>query len=418
MKEYLDKGKCAAPRWLVYPELSSGTIGWRMGYGEQYRLNEPPLAREFRGMFPQPTNWLFNPRKCKFDRLPFLAIPWNNTEIPKYSEITDDIIVVNDFITMDQEGEFRFNAFHFISVEHALMFSKFVTYHKCDPYKITFGDLKKGFDITDEQLEEWETFKYSICLNACYYKIMQDEKLKKWLLSTGDKCLVYISDDEWGAEENLFGFSLMEMRDELHRLYEHEDLIDWEYTRYLQQKNPYENPQPRNPNDRQSPEYKVVETVLTNSSRYVRDVNLKPELAEKYEPGQIITEKGFVDASDRIGGMVTTHRYMILSGYMADFSRFEEKTNWGLHVAKNNSRFKVLDVYTIGDKTQILLLQLPDGFDGAFDNRTDIEEEFIEMERENFKKELQLDVISDLADEIWLERCSFPLGMSDEGEFY
>ena len=33
-KEYLDEGKYAAPRWLVYPELDAYTMGWKMGYGE------------------------------------------------------------------------------------------------------------------------------------------------------------------------------------------------------------------------------------------------------------------------------------------------------------------------------------------------------------------------------------------------
>jgi hypothetical protein len=45
LKKYADEGKYAAPRWLVYPELSAWTIGWRMGYGEEYdrqRLRDDP----------------------------------------------------------------------------------------------------------------------------------------------------------------------------------------------------------------------------------------------------------------------------------------------------------------------------------------------------------------------------------------
>ena len=65
------------------------------------------------------------------------------------------------------------------------------------------------------------------------YKFMQDEHLKQGLLDTGDKSLVYITDDEWGGDENLFGFALMELRDEIRRLYKNEDKIDWEYTEYV-----------------------------------------------------------------------------------------------------------------------------------------------------------------------------------------
>ena len=53
-----------------------------------------------------------------------------------------------------------------------------------------------------------------------------------------------------------------------------------------------------------------------------------------------------------------------------------------------------------------------------FENRTDVEEEFIEMERENFENDLKKEVIGDLTSDVWLERCEFPLGMSDEGEFF
>ena len=48
MKSYFDGGKFAAPRWLMYPELSATTIGWRMGYGESYWMSIPFETDEFR----------------------------------------------------------------------------------------------------------------------------------------------------------------------------------------------------------------------------------------------------------------------------------------------------------------------------------------------------------------------------------
>ena len=419
MKDYCDEGKYAAPRWLAFPGFSAWTIGWRMGAGEDYCMNEPPRGREFGKLFPKPKNWLFNPRNPKFEklgRIPYIGMIWDEDLNPKYSEISDDAVEVNDFITISQKGEFRMDALHFNSIEHAITYSRIASYKRLDPYNTTFKELKNDYSIADEELAHWEQFKYTVCLNVTYYLFMQDEELKRWLLSTGDKPLVYISDDEWGGDDNLFGFALMQVRDEINRLCKHEDLIDWRYTEYLKNAYPYLSHK-RDVNDQQSAEYMVVQSTLVGSSRYVRDIDLSDELAGKYEPGQILTEKAFVDASSRIGGMATSHRYLILSQFMADFSRFEEETNWGLHVANRGSRFKVLDVYTVADKTQILLLQLPDGFEGVFENRTDVEEEFIERERENFKNDLEKDVIDDLTG-VWLERCSFPIGMSDEGEFY
>ena len=408
-KPFADEGKYAAPRWLVYPELDAYTMGWRMGYGEDYAMNEPPRPREFHELFPRPLNWIFDTFNAPYKPVVLMGYMWSDNGKPKYSKITDDAVEVSDFITIKQRDmDFQYNAEMFKSIKQAVSYAK----------AFSISRLKRDRNFKGDVYEHWERYKYSVLLNACYYKFMNDEILKEKLLATGDRTLVYSSDDEWGGEDNLFGFALMELRDEIRRLYENEDKIDWEYTEYLKNLNPYDNPKPRNPNDEQSPEYMVVRSTLMGSSRYVRDVNLDENLAEKYEPGQIITERGFVDASNRIGGMATSHRYLILSQYMADLSKFEDKTNWGLHTANMNSRFKVLDVFTFEDKTQILLLQLPDGFEGAFENTTNFEKQFVESEREKFKKELKMDVVAELAGDEWLERCSFPLGMNEEGEFF
>ena len=420
MKPYCDEAKHAAPRWLAFPGYTPNTIGWRMGAGEDYCMNEPPRGREFYKLFPEPKNWMFNPRNPKFEslgKMPFLTAIWDDDPNPKYSEISADAIRANDFITMDEEGEFRIDAHHFKSIDHAILFSKIASYNRLDPYKVTFDELKDDFTISDDDLRVWNRFKYMVCLNATYYRFMQDEELKRKLLATGDKPLVYISDDEWGGDENLFGFALMQVRDEINRLCEHEDLIDWRYTEYLKNAYPYLSHE-RDANDRQSAEYRVVESTLSCSSRYVRDVNLAENLASKYEPGQILTEKAFVDASSRIGGMVTSHRYLILSQFMLDLSQFEDGTSWGINVANSGSRFKVLDIFTVDGKTQILLLHLPNGFDGVFEDKRDVEDEFIQRERENFKEDVKKDPIEDLTDDVWIGRCGFPIGMSDEGEFF
>ena len=416
-KPYCDEGKVAAPRWLVYPNLDPYTIGWRMGYGEDYAMNEPPRDREFFKLFPKPRNWLFSPRKSSFKRFPLLGYLWREDGKPEYSEITDDCIKVNDFITPESDGKFGYNSFHFSSIEHGFLAAKYSLFGKCDPRETELEELRKGFDLTSDELEYWDNFRHSVCLNAAYYKFMQDEELKRWLLSTGDACLVYESDDEWGGDENLFGFALMELRDEIRRLYKNEALIDWEYTEYLKHQYPYVNHR-RDVNDEQSPEYRVMSSVLENSSMYVRDVNLKESLAAKYEPGQVIMERGFVDATDKIGAMTTTHRYAILSYQMADFSQFEKDTDWGIHVAKPKSTFKVLDIYEHEGKTQILLVHAPDGFESVFNLEADLIKKTVCDARESFRKALSGDVIEEVNTPEWLERLEFPLGMDDEGNFF
>ena len=416
MKKYADKGKCAAPRWLVYPELTAWTIGWRMGYGEDYVMNEPPRDEEFFKLFPRPRNWLFDPRECRVKPIPLLGFLWDDEGKPKYGKTGDENVAVNDFITLKDEHDFRCDHYSFTSIEHAMLFAKFFSYNR---YGHDAGlDELEGLSLNPEEEENWRFFKYTICLNACYYLFMQSADLKEKLLATGEKPLVYESDDEWGGDENLLGFALMEVRDEIRRLCENEDLIDWEYTEYIQNAYPYIDHGKDMVNDPQSAEHRVVETIIRNSSRYVRDANLDEGIAGKYQKGQILTERGFVDATDKIGGMMTTHRYMILSGYMADLSKFEKGTDWGLHTAKSGSRFKVLDVFTIEGRTQISLLHLPDGFEEVFEKHCDLEDELVDELRRQFRDNLNTEPVAEVNTPEWLERCFFPIGMSDDGEFF
>ncbi|MBR4448365.1 NADAR family protein [Methanobrevibacter sp.] len=417
VKKYCDKGKYAAPRWLVYPELSAITIGWRMGYGEDYRMNEPPRTEEFYKLFPQPQNWLFEDKKFASDREVLSGFLWRDYGRPKYSQIGEDRIVVNDFITMGDEKEFRQNGQWFRSIEHMVLYSRYGSCTGDHNLEIPIRILR-DYEVPESERARWEEFKYTVCLNACYYKIMNDEDLKKWLLSTGDKSLVYISDDEWGGQSNLFGFALMELRDEIRRLYKNEHLIDWEYTEYLKDAYPYVNHNDHPEEDPQSPEYQIIRQILQGGSRYVRDVDLDDALAGKYEAGQILTEKAFVDATPKIGGMLTSHRYLIISQYMADLSQFEHGTGWGLHTAARNSRFKVLDVYTFNGKTQIVLAQLPDGFEEVFETTSSLERKIVVKIRKEFKETLKFDPIDEVNTPEWRQRVSFPIGMSDEGEFF
>ena len=164
----------------------------------------------------------------------------------------------------------------------------------------------------------------------------------------------------------------------------------------------------------------LINEILPGLTMYVRDVNLSLVCAKKYEPQTIIMERGFTDASSRVMGMVTTHRYAILSNHMADFGEFEHGTNWGLFVARNNAHFKVLDIYEYQGRTQILLLHLPDDRRWKpFENvKLSIEDQLIKDSRERFENKSVQDPVPELITKEWLARCSSPLGMTDSGVFF
>ena len=76
----------------------------------------------------------------------------------------------------------------------------------------------------------------------------------------------------------------------------------------------------------------TINEILPNTGVHVRDVNLPKELAEKYVPYTIIKEIGFTDASKRVMGMKTSHRFAILSNHMEELSN-------GIMVAQSMKRF-------------------------------------------------------------------------------
>ncbi|MGI5894881.1 MAG: ADP-ribosylglycohydrolase family protein [Candidatus Merdivicinus sp.] len=164
----------------------------------------------------------------------------------------------------------------------------------------------------------------------------------------------------------------------------------------------------------------VANKMYPGMALYARDVNLPEELAEKYTPGRILREKGFTDASDRFIGMVTTHRYVILSNHMADLSGFEHGTNWGLHTANKDSHFKVLGKVTVQGKTGIFLLHLPDDDSWKLWKTAEfsMDQELYEKAVQRFTIKCKEPPVLELTTPQWLGRCAFPVGMQDDGMFF
>lgn len=164
----------------------------------------------------------------------------------------------------------------------------------------------------------------------------------------------------------------------------------------------------------------TINEIFSQIAIYVRDVNLPKELAVKYVPYTIIKERGFTDASKRVMGMITTHRFAILSNHMEDLSAFENGANWGIMVAQDDSHFLVLDNYEYHGKTLITLLHLPNDKRWRLfqDVKLNLYDNIIKETRERFENKCEQAVIPELATEEWLKRCSAPLGMDRNGNLF
>lgn len=153
---------------------------------------------------------------------------------------------------------------------------------------------------------------------------------------------------------------------------------------------------------------------------FYRDTNLPENLISNYKIGQIIQEKGFTDMSSIGGGLSGNLRYLIASSHPKDLSKFNpDSAKTGHFLLDSISYFKVLDIYKIGDKIQVFLLNIPDNSISLFKNSTsNLEEEIIEKARKKFKDKIDSPLVSELQTENWKERTKFPIGISDTGELF
>ncbi|MGL4599244.1 MAG: hypothetical protein ACRCYO_17110, partial [Bacteroidia bacterium] len=84
-----------------------------------------------------------------------------------------------------------------------------------------------------------------------------------------------------------------------------------------------------------------------------------------------------------------------------------------------NTFFKVLDIYKIGNKTQIFLLEIPaTSVDFFASSTSNIEEEIIQKARASFDAKVNAPPIAELQTKDWIERTEFPIGMNAQGEFF
>lgn len=277
--------KIMPPLWLAHPEIERYSIGWRMGYGEGYKdrfcdwLDSLPQEEqeEYQALFPEPVTWkgwwedddtgevLLHGEYC---------IPlWQQSGAPKYTRSQLEKEASNgrqqDLCLFwghqpSKDGRISKSCFsqwwmaEFFGVDRRYCcMEQFMMEQKAellgdeeirqrilesqDPKQMkALGRKIRGFDQ-----ELWDKAKYSIVLNGNWCKFSQNRDLRDFLLSTGDSVLAEASpyDAIWGIRlsqdsadaqeplkwrgENLLGFALMEVRDELRRVTQNEALCDW-----------------------------------------------------------------------------------------------------------------------------------------------------------------------------------------------
>lgn len=278
------KHKMLLPPWLAYPEIERYSIGWRMGYGEDYLCKfsdwfyslPAEEQKEYRELFPEPVTWsgwwndtddtnilehgnyammLWNPQGTPKYTLPWLQRMTAAGKRHKFcffwghNRATDGTLTkscfsqwwMTDFYAMEQT---------YCCMEQYMMAGKAELFDDQESReKILASRSPKqikelGRKVNNFEQTIWDKAKFSIVLNGNWYKFSQNKELKAFLLSTEDEILAEASpyDGIWGIRmsanapeavnplkwrgQNLLGFALMEVRDELRRVTKNESLCD------------------------------------------------------------------------------------------------------------------------------------------------------------------------------------------------
>lgn len=274
-----------APPWLMYPYIGKYSIGWRMGYGEHYIMQfgkwfstlNIEEQNKFRHMFPPPKGWLgwyeeeFLDEDIydddgnllwNIDGKPIYSLDWINENLRKGEKFeylffwghqpSRDGAITKACLSQWWKAEFAIDINSYCCMEQYMMAEKARLF---DDEEIEAKILKNenpkeikelGRKVRDFNEAIWSSKRYNIVLNGNLAKFLQNEKLLQFLLETENKIIVEASpyDRIWGigmsAEDkgvnnpfewkgqNLLGFALMEVRDELKRICQNYNKVKWQ----------------------------------------------------------------------------------------------------------------------------------------------------------------------------------------------
>ena len=153
---------------------------------------------------------------------------------------------------------------------------------------------------------------------------------------------------------------------------------------------------------------------------YYKDCDLKPNIISQFKKGSIIRNGYFLDISWKGGGIKFNTRFLIASSKAAKLYEINPNNERFGHCCINaNSYFKILDSYTLGNKTQIFILHIPARGLNYFNQLiSNLDEEFIKKARQSFDDKIKKEPLADLLEPFWIQRTNFPVGMDAHNNFY
>lgn len=281
MKKVFNINNPMAPPWLMFPHIRRHSIGWRMEKGEKYIYEfndwygnlDAEEKEQFQELFREPKGWLgfYDEDKDK-DIYDNNILLWNrdgemifsienliedykngkNFEYLFFSgyQPSKDGSITKSCLSQWWKSDFRIDSDSYSCMEQYMMAEKARIFNDDEALEkimkstnqLIMQELGGAVNNFDEKL--WVKRRYSIILNGSYLKFVQNDGLRQFLIGTKDRVLVYdsVHDKIWGIcmndfekRENLFtweganllGFALMEVREEILRVYNNYDKLNF-----------------------------------------------------------------------------------------------------------------------------------------------------------------------------------------------
>ncbi|MBR0472054.1 MAG: hypothetical protein IJI98_05090 [Methanosphaera sp.] len=227
--------KYLAPPWIKYPTYPEKSSFWKTGSGAEYliKYNETINDKEeYLKIFPKAPSF-------KESAVPSESV---SDEVKEYLQSPEKALIINlwqkdakpkyDKITAEKKNViFMFDTLFFDQSAHIHVGTK------------TYDSANEIVELLEKELQSkspdlWEELKYTVIINALYYKLATDITFTKQVIRTDGQDIIFKSDNlELGVQEddegnyigkNLLGFAVMEIRDVLKEVYANYDLIDWD----------------------------------------------------------------------------------------------------------------------------------------------------------------------------------------------
>ena len=171
-----------------------------------------------------------------------------------------------------------------------------------------------------------------------------------------------------------------------------------------------------------APEFKTPAFVaalkaLVLGSKYLcRDVVLHHDELALYRVGAFFREASLFDCTALFGGIVGNTRMMVITSSPRGMGQLSERPDWGLAVMGANQLFKVLDVLTLKEKTQITVAHVPAAFEAYFRSYDAwlFDKWTVPQAQEDFREAVEMEAIVVHLEEEWRRRVERPPGMSSE----